>query len=81
MMSLQSETSIGNALSYETLKHIIPSPNSGATARVGRARLTVDDEMREELDTEEDEERADGIAENEKSSIDVKAICSACIIV
>ena len=81
MMSLQSETSRGKILSDVTLKHAIPSPASGATATVGRARLTVDGEMEEELDTEEDEERADGIAKDEKSRIDVKAICSACIIV
>ena len=79
MTSLQSETSTGRTLSVVRLKQITPSSGSGAAATLGRAGLTVDGEVRRGLERDE-EGRADGIAENEKSRIDAKAIGSACII-
>ena len=62
---------------------ISASPSGAAAAIVGRARLlTVDGGIRKGLDTGDDEEgRADGIAENGKSRINVDVICSACIVV
>ena len=63
---------------------MISSSASGAAAAiVGRARLlTVDGGIRRGFDTGDDDEgRADGIAENGKSRIDVNVVCSACIVV
>lgn len=65
MMSSQSETSTGWTLSVVRLKHAIPSPASGATATFGRARLTVDGEVRRGSERDDEEGRADGIAEIE----------------
>lgn len=81
MTSLQSETSTGRTCSVVRLKHAIPSSASGDIATAGRARLLVDGEMRKGSDREDDEGRADGIAEDGKRRIDVNAMRRACIIV
>ena len=80
MTSLQSEMSTERTFSVVRLKHTIPSPGSGATATLGRAGLTVDGEVRRGSERDGEEGRANGIAENEKSRVDAKAIGSACII-
>ena len=80
MTSPQSETSTGRTLSVVRLKQIIPSSGSGAAATLERAGLMVDGEVRRSSERDDEEGRADGIAENEKSRIDAKAIGSACII-
>ena len=81
MISLQSETSTGKTFSVLVLKHMIPSSASGAATTLGRVRLTVDGKMRRGSDREDDEGRAKGVTECEKSNIDVSAISIARIIV
>ena len=76
----QSEMSTGRTMSVVRLKHSIPSSGPGTTATLGRTGLTVDGEVRRGSERDEEEGRADGIAKNEKSRIDAKAIGSACII-
>lgn len=80
MMSLQSEMSTGWTLPVVRLKHIIPSSGPGIIATLGRAGLTADGEVRRGSERDDEEGRADRIAENENSKIDAKDIASACII-
>ena len=81
MTSWQSETSTERTFSSVRLKHFIPSLASGAIATVGRVRLLVDGEKRKGLDREDEEGRADGIAEDGKIRIDVNVERRACIFV
>ena len=63
---------------------MISSSGSGAAAAIVDMveSLTVDGGIRKGFDTgDADEGRADEIAENGKSRIDVNAVCSACIVV
>ena len=81
MTSLQSSTSTGWTRSVVRLKHIIPSSGSGLVGTVGRARLLMDGEMSKGSDREDDEGRADGIAEDGDRRIDINAVWRVCIVV
>ena len=80
MTSLQLSTSTGWTLSVVRLKHTIPS-GSGLVEMVGRARLLMGGEMSNGSDREDDEGRADRIAEDRDNRIDIDAIRRVCIIV
>ena len=79
MTSLQLSTSTGWTLSVVRLKHTIPS-GSGLVEMIGRARLLMDGEMSKGSEREDDEGRADGIAEDGDRRINVNAIRRVCML-
>lgn len=81
MMSLQCSTLTGRTRCVVRLKHTIPSSSaSGEIETVGRARLLMDGEMSIDSDREDDEGRADEIAEDGERRIDIN-VMRACIVV
>ena len=82
MTSLQLSRSTGWTLSVVRLKHIIPSSGSVLVERIGRARLLIiDGEMSKGSGREDDEGRADGLAEERDRRIDINTIRRVCIVV
>ena len=83
MMALQCAMLTGRTRWVVRLKHAIPSSGStsGEIETVGRARLLMDGEMSRVSDREDDEGRADEIAEDGERRTDINIMKRACIVV